>query len=180
MFAVVVTIILFLVFGHIQPVLFVVMAIFFKFRSSSSSECSSLSVFGHVHRFRPYSFGHIDLVMLTTLQPHINFFYRCLKTFSSQQIVSMKILMTSNGVSNIVWKNLIGTKSDWQEYCKDIHLTLTIAKIYSSHSNKNYNHVNLYLMNILLSIKTMFLLIIVNVFSSKSKRFYPQNFQKLF
>ena len=40
---------------------------YFKFWSSLSSECLSMSVFGHVHRFRSYSFGHIDSVMLTTL-----------------------------------------------------------------------------------------------------------------
>ena len=33
----------------------------------SFSECSSLSVFGHVHQFWSYSFGHIHSVMLTTL-----------------------------------------------------------------------------------------------------------------
>ena len=38
-----------------------------KFRSSSSSECLSLSVFGHVHRFWSYSLGHLHLVKLTTL-----------------------------------------------------------------------------------------------------------------
>ena len=40
---------------------------YFKFRSSSSSECSSLSVFVQVQRFWSYSFGHIDSVMWITL-----------------------------------------------------------------------------------------------------------------
>ena len=42
------------------------------FWSSSQSERSLLSVFGHVHRFQSYSFGHLHLVKLTTL---ISFIY---------------------------------------------------------------------------------------------------------
>ena len=37
------------------------------FWSSSHCERLSLSVFGHVHRFRSYSFGHLHSVKLTTL-----------------------------------------------------------------------------------------------------------------
>ena len=40
---------------------------YIKFWSSSSRECSSLSVFGHVHRFQSYAFDHLFLIKLTNL-----------------------------------------------------------------------------------------------------------------
>ena len=40
---------------------------YFKFRSSSSSEFLSLSVFGHVQIFQSHSFGHLESVMLFLL-----------------------------------------------------------------------------------------------------------------
>ena len=36
---------------------------YWNFRSSSQSERSSLSVFGHIHRFWSYSFGHLHSVI---------------------------------------------------------------------------------------------------------------------
>ena len=40
---------------------------YFKFRSSSSREFLSLSVFSYVQLFRSHSFGHLESVMLTFL-----------------------------------------------------------------------------------------------------------------
>ena len=76
--------IVFIIFGHIHTIIFIVVAIFIVFRifgyihtiifmvvaifqSSSKSQFLSLSVFGHVQILWSNSFSHIESAKLTTL-----------------------------------------------------------------------------------------------------------------
>ena len=76
--------------------------IYFKIRSSSSSQFLWLSVFGHVKIFRSYSFGHLVSVMLTTLQ-------------KIDKINNKKFLLLNNFENHIclIWLNEIDKIFIW-------------------------------------------------------------------
>ena len=79
-------------FGHIQPLMFVVVI---DFRSSSIIHVCRCDLFGHVQIFRSYSFGHVESVkwlflFLTYLKKIKNFIIPIYSTVHTHQPIYQK------------------------------------------------------------------------------------------